>query len=311
MADVRSMLRAERASRHITHPNASYTRDGKLLCNLCETLVKSEAAWQAHLHSTGHTLRLGRAQEAAATRLNDTTSKKRKASTLENSPVAERKRTKPVDSQLSWTDRERSEEAELKDTDIEPQNDDNTSEPAAAGHVASANGQQLVLPTHQLPQPDNSAPAPADINDDEIAAFERDLAAMEAVHNRAPATALDVQATISAAPVRAEDVAAQAREEQSAQRGKRDAEIEEEREEAARLLQEEFDEMASLEERVRKLRDKREALRKESTEASNRTEVTAALSAELPADGEAVIEEEEDDEDEDDDYDDWAFGRPS
>ncbi|EMC99759.1 hypothetical protein BAUCODRAFT_30165 [Baudoinia panamericana UAMH 10762] len=66
MADVRSMLRAERVSRRITHPNASYTGDGKLLCNLCETLVKSEASWQSHLHSTGHALRASRQRDVAA-----------------------------------------------------------------------------------------------------------------------------------------------------------------------------------------------------------------------------------------------------
>ena len=89
MADARALLRAERASRRITHPHASYTDAGKLLCNLCEAPVKSEAHWQSHLHSGQHNLRSQRRQDAAESR---GAGKKRKAE-MNESP--ERKRAKP------------------------------------------------------------------------------------------------------------------------------------------------------------------------------------------------------------------------
>ncbi|KAJ9619870.1 hypothetical protein H2203_008143 [Taxawa tesnikishii (nom. ined.)] len=118
----------------------------------------------------------------------------------------------------------------------------------------------------------------------------------------------------------AEEIAAQAREEQSTQRGRRDAEIEAEREDAANALAEELEEMENLEERVRKLREKREALRR----GSQSGEVGVALldagvrSGAPGAQQMEVIEEdakeengddddEEEDED-DDDFDEWKFG---
>ena len=117
---------------------------------------------------------------------------------------------------------------------------------------------------------------------------------------------MNADATISAAPMTAEELAAQAREEQSAQRGRRDVEIEAEKEDAARLLEDEFEEMEGLEERVRRLREKREALRKGSNAASERAEVGAGITANGDVNGHAVVEADE--EDEEDDFDEWAFG---
>jgi len=282
MADVRSMLRAERASRRITHPNASYTSDGKLLCNLCETMVKSEAAWQGHLHSTGHTLRLSRAQEAAAARRTDVSSKKRKAATLESPEADERKRAKPGEGEAEVHDVSGGEALPLDDVAKE----------APAG--PKANGSS----TRASPGVGPSVP----VDESELAAFERDLASLEA--SDIPTTALNADATISAAPMTAKELAKQAREEQSAQRGKRDVEIEAEREDAARLLEDEFEEMEGLEERVRKLRERREALRKGSNAASERADAVIA-GAEALGDGETV--EDGDDEEVDDDFDEWGF----
>ncbi|TKA82216.1 hypothetical protein B0A55_07511 [Friedmanniomyces simplex] len=95
-------------------------------------------------------------------------------------------------------------------------------------------------------------------DDNELAAFERELAELEE-KNRV--TALNAEATISAAPMTAEEIAAHAREEQSAQRGKRDVEIEAERDESASAMADEFDEMDYSEARLRRLRERREALR--------------------------------------------------
>ncbi|KAK5674075.1 hypothetical protein LTS10_013170 [Elasticomyces elasticus] len=95
-------------------------------------------------------------------------------------------------------------------------------------------------------------------DNDELAAFERELAELE---ERNRVAAFNAEATISAAPMTADEIAAQAREEQSAQRGGRDVEIEDERDEAASALAGEFDEMDGLEARLKRLRERREALR--------------------------------------------------
>ncbi|KAI7199578.1 hypothetical protein KC316_g5915 [Hortaea werneckii] len=300
MADVRSMLRAERASRRITHPNASYTSDGRLLCNLCEMMIKSEAAWQGHLHSTGHTLRLDRPREAAAARNVESAGRKRKAETLDSPSPDDKKRARSAGEEATNTDRQAVEEGRDEDRDI--------AAPATA-HVNEAR------PT-EVPPNGGAPPATDDAVDEaELAAFERELAAMEQPSDAAAAIKAD--ATISAAPLTAEELAAQAREEQSAQRGRRDAELEDEREDAALALQEEFEEMDGLEQRLRKLREKREALRKGSTGSGKRAEVDGALKdgpkggggSEAVADGGGDENDDEtDDDDDEEDFDDWNFG---
>ena len=103
--DPRALLRAARKERRVTHPHASYTSTGNLLCNLCECPIKSEASWSAHLHSTGHTLRLSREQDAAIARKADASNgKKRKAggpADGEGSDGEERKRMKGPDAPTS------------------------------------------------------------------------------------------------------------------------------------------------------------------------------------------------------------------
>ncbi|EFY85967.1 hypothetical protein J3458_000234 [Metarhizium acridum] len=54
MADVRSLLRQQKASRRIDHPYAAYSAAGKLLCTLCREQVKAESLWDGHLLSQGH-----------------------------------------------------------------------------------------------------------------------------------------------------------------------------------------------------------------------------------------------------------------
>jgi beta-lactamase class A len=100
-------------------------------------------------------------------------------------------------------------------------------------------------------------------------------------------------ATIVAAPMSAAELAAQAREDMSAQRGRRDAEIEAEKEDAARQLEDEFEELESWEERARKLREKREALRK--TRDLSAPPVEAVVVTQPP--------QNESDEDSEEDYD--------
>jgi zinc finger protein 830 len=283
--DPRALLRAARKERRVTHPHASYTSTGNLLCNLCEVPIKSQAAWGAHLHSTGHTLRLSREQDAAIARKAETgNGKKRKAGSPEDgeeSDGEDRKRVKPSDAKAA----------------------------APVQHVA-AESVPAAAPV----------PAPTTANDEqaEMDALEADLAALE---RESRANAAVVSNTISAPAQSAEDIAAQAREEQSAQRGRRDVELEEEKEEAARALEDEFAEMQTLENRVKKLREKRELLRAGKLEqAIEGAKVVAGEDGGGGANGtvdlvkteeKSIVNGKQDDEDEDDDdeeFDDWTFG---
>jgi zinc finger protein 830 len=283
--DPRALLRAARKERRVTHPHASYASTGNLLCNLCEVPIKSQAAWGAHLHSTGHTLRLSREQDAAIARKVETgNGKKRKAGSSEDgkeSDGEDRKRVKASDVKI-------------------------------AAPVQQVAAESVIAPA--------LVPAPTSANDEqaEMDALEADLAALE---RESRANAAVVSNTISAPAQTAEDIAAQAREEQSAQRGRRDIELEEEKEEAARALEEEFAEMQTLENRVKKLREKRELLRAGKLEqAIEGAKVVAGEDGGGGANGavdviqteeKSVVNGEQDDENEDDDdeeFDDWTFG---
>lgn len=143
------------------------------------------------------------------------------------------------------------------------------------------------------------------IDEDEWAAFEREVA--EPTYNAPPITITD--ATIEAAPVTAADLEQQAKEERMRSR---EETLEGEKEDAARHLEEEFDEMEELEARLRRLKDKREALRKQAEaapvpmETGSRETVAVAGTA-----GVAQNEDNDDDEDDDDDddeWDNWRFG---
>jgi len=153
----------------------------------------------------------------------------------------------------------------------------------------------------------------------EMDALEADLAALE---RETRANDAVVSNTIAAPAQTAEDIAAQAREEQSAQRSRRDIELEEEKEEAARALEEEFAEMQTLENRVKKLREKREMLRAGKMDQA----IGGARTAVVGADGRGSVNQivhpiqaeqepetngevdDEDDDDDDEEFDDWTFG---
>lgn len=115
-------------------------------------------------------------------------------------------------------------------------------------------------------------------------------------------------AIIEAAPMTAAEIAAQAREEQSAQRAKQDEDLEGEHEDAERALQDEFEEMDGLEDRVRRLREKREALRIKPVPASA-VDQESMLPTPQPEEEDSMSDDDEDDDDEED-WDDWRF-RPA
>ncbi|OQO03834.1 hypothetical protein B0A48_10475 [Cryoendolithus antarcticus] len=292
--DARALLRAARKERRITHPHASYTSSGNLLCNLCEVPVKSEAAWGGHLHSTGHTLRLSRAQDAArrTTEVGIGNARKRKA----GSPPIE-------------------EEAEEGSKRV--RFEDDASAAAASQEAALSMG-------------DAKAPLPPSVAEESNPTDEAELALLNAELSALDQASRYSAATISAPALSAEELAAQAREEISAQRGKRDVEIADEREEAEGRLQEEFAEMEELEGRVRRLRERREGLRKVGVAGEGRGVVQAAggevegggaegqhesemamrgeTTSTSHAGGNSEAVQGDEDDDDDDDFDEWAFG---
>ena len=270
MADVRSLLRSERAQRRIIHPQASYSATGTLECNVCHIPLKSDVEiWDKHLKSTQHAmrqerLRLSTSQRPKSTNIPDRAgeagtrevsagTKKRKA---DDGDGDSRKRTRPVvDVPVGF----------LEDA-IEPNhpNDPPVTEEQKQGD-GRADG---ATPSLTSPEPITGSitqPPAAPIDEDEWAAFERDVAT-PSPDPSAP-SALTAAATISAAPMTAAELAAQSREQASLQgKERREAEVEWEKEDAARAFEEEFDEMEGLEERVRRLREKREELRLRRTE---------------------------------------------
>ncbi|KAF7191245.1 hypothetical protein HII31_07268 [Pseudocercospora fuligena] len=182
-------------------------------------MADTENAWNSHLHTTQHTLRLSRAQDAAAAREANGASKKRKASTIDSPSPEDRKKQKP--------------------TSFKPGFDHDEQDP-----------KQEVLPAEEQPKQQESEQTGGKEEDEadaaELDALDKELAELEASTRQDGASY--AQATISAPAMTAEEIAAQAREEQSAQRGKRDAELEAEKEDAARLMEDEFEEMEGLEE---------------------------------------------------------------
>ncbi|KAJ5959415.1 uncharacterized protein N7479_006565 [Penicillium vulpinum] len=147
-------------------------------------------------------------------------------------------------------------------------------------------------PTTQPPQ-DPSTP----IDEEAWAAFEREVAA-QSDEPHAP-VAVTAEATISAAPVTAAELAAQQERSKASSARTRETEMEGEREDAARLLEEEFDEMDQLEERVRRLKEKREELRKARAEGQTQDEPMVS--------GAVEQDESESEDDDDEDWDDWRF----
>ena len=308
MADVRSLLRNERAQRRINHPQALYSATGTLECSVCHIPLKSDVEiWDKHIKTTQHAmrqerLRLSTSQRPKSTNLPDgageassrevsTGSKKRKADDEDDDS---RKRTRPVIDVPG----------NFFDETIEPNKP--SSQPVIGGQNkivkredVRANGAAASLASPKPVTDSTVQPSTAPIDEDEWAAFERDVATPPP--DPSAPSALTAAATISAAPMTTAELAAQSREQASMQgREKREAEVEEEKEDAARALEEEFDEMEGLEERVRRLREKREELRlRRAKEIEERLQVERKKGMEgKRADGVEEDQESEDDEDE-------------
>lgn len=138
------------------------------------------------------------------------------------------------------------------------------------------------------------------IDEDEWAAFEREVATPPLT-----TSVFTSEATINAAPLSAAEIAVQEREEANVQKKERmEAFVEGEREDAARRLEDEFEEMAGLEEKVRRLKEQREQLRKEI----KRGDEDARMMSEEGND--ADVDDGDDSANEDEDDDEWdGWGR--
>ncbi|KAL9068072.1 MAG: hypothetical protein Q9161_006425 [Pseudevernia consocians] len=310
MADVRSLLRNERAQRRINHPQASYSSTGTLECSVCHIPLKSDVEiWGNHLKSTQHAmrqerLRLSTSQRPKSTNLPERAgetssrevsagSKKRKA---DDGDDDSRKRTRPVVDVPGGFFDEVIEAKERGDAVAKP----------LEGFVRATGATPNLALVNPLTNP-TIQPLVAPIDEDEWAAFERDVATPPP--DPAAPSALTAAATISAAPMTAAELAAQSREQATMQgRERRDAEVEGEKEDAARALEVEFDEMEGLEERVRRLREKREKLRLPRT---NEAEEGLINNGENGVEGRHAgeVEDDEESEDEDDDNEWGAWGR--
>jgi zinc finger protein 830 len=159
--------------------------------------------------------------------------------------------------------------------------------------------QEPIVPAAARREPADESAARHSVDEAEWAAFEAEVV------NAAPA--YDRDAVISAAPMTAADAAARSEEEdRERRRAAADMAMEGEREDATRALEDEFDEMEELETRVRKLKERREALR---TQPGAEAPVKATEAAQIPdpptEDGPGGSDE--DDDDEEDDWDGFRF----
>ncbi|KAJ5626982.1 hypothetical protein N7528_004409 [Penicillium herquei] len=256
MADVRSLLRNELASRKGTSPNTTGNRVTKK-----RKVDNNDAAMRKKLRSAS----LESVQAASDVAAEGSLSADGTVASEALAPV---------------------EEDQVAEPDL----------PLDEDHADSTTAPEQLQPTQETTLP--SQEASATVDEDEWAAFEREVAAPSRLPD--PPAAVTTSATISAAPVSAEDIAAQQKPDNATTARTREAELEGEREDAARFMEEEFDEMEQLEERVRRLKHMREELRQK--QACDEVQDRAMASEE-----QGGAESDSEEEDEDEDWDDWRF----
>lgn len=321
MADVRSLLRNERNARRISHPHATYSTTGTLVCLVCHIQLKSESLWKGHLKSAQHAMRLQQIRDgnlvrppgAEAPELQlqnedeeDEATGPESANTLDSQAngvsVAKSNKRKADNNEEQARKRSRAEGLPESFFDAGVLDDSETTA-FQTKRTPPIPGQEVQLPSRPATplkaQDPTLAPKLPTVDEDEWAAFEADIAATEALTVE--------EAVISAPAMSAAELAAKSREEEIAKRKElQEAELEGDKEDAARKLEDEFEEMEALEERIRKLKEKREALRLKDT--GGITTVSTVPSAARPPESDTAgvngdMEEEDDDEDDDDDWD--------
>lgn len=320
MASVRAVLRNERTNRRIAQPHLTYSTTGTLICQICHTQIKTEALWKKHLESASHitNLQVKRDAASAAPALVEATSKsngskKRKADD-DGSDDDTRKRTRAQDASDSIEKgRQGATLAESAQDSVQSPNDrkrrpstgieESQTQPSVDDHEPKPHGGPSNSPVQRPSKTDDP------VDEDEWAAFQREVASPP------PETsAFTAAADISAAPMTAAELAAQTREQASRQAKERmEADLEGEKEDAARQMEEELDEMAELEDRVKRLREKRELLRAQRD--GGKAEGGFAREEKVPPDeisknGSAEVGEENYDDSDDEEDDEWGvWGR--
>ncbi|KAI1003700.1 hypothetical protein K3495_g4508 [Podosphaera aphanis] len=287
MPDIRTLLKKEQLARRISHQYASYSSTGTLLCTACHLQIKDESLWDRHLQSVGHMLHANKSEEISRETTPVTKAspeiyvneKKRKASCEDdNSNDNEiRKRSKPV----NGVHLESSSNSKIESPKFNSLNETSIpSRPATPMKLAS------------------SVPA---VDEDEWAAFEADIAAAE-IFNPLSET------NISAPAMSAEDIKKKSVEEEYVYKKERqEAEIEGDKEDAARKMEEELENMENLEARLKRLQAKREELRqKQSFQRLSELPTPGMIVSPISMNEKEQDEDEDEDEDEDfDDFDEW------
>lgn len=287
MADVRALLAAEKQARRIQHPHLTYTHSGALLCNVCDLNVKSEQLWPGHLKSLNHRKNVQKTSEQAP--ISKAVKRKRAGDEVQD----ESSRDFEVDSRK----KPKSSAESTPTLPLPP--DERSPDPLNQGVAVVSNEPE---PSRMSHSPAASDPAPLSVikqpNDDqledELAAFERDIA---------PLAQPDyASATITAAPVSATELQVQQKQ-NPVQR--REDEAEAEKEDETNRMMEEFEVMEEMEDRVKKLRARREALRGSNDQRQGSMVENVALPPlETPSALPPEIQPLEDSDNEDDE-DDW------
>ncbi|APA08455.1 hypothetical protein SS1G_02142 [Sclerotinia sclerotiorum 1980 UF-70] len=292
MADVRSLLKNERAARRIQHKHAGYSTAGALMCLVCHLQMKSESLWEGHLRSPGHVMRLSK-QEADRER-------NARADTNGSEEINRKRKADDEDEDIDYGSMKKRSKATTTAMEgfFVPATE--TSKERSESPSKSAIPHDMQIPSRPAtPAKPIKSPPPvkqATVDEDEWAAFEADIAAADV-----PAE-IGSEAIISAPAMTTAEVEARSAEEDKKHRKEKlEAELEGDKEDAERKLQEEFEEMESLEQRVKRLREKREALRSKEREAGATESMIA--SSETPEAKDAL--EDDDEEEDDDDEDDW------
>ncbi|KAK0744411.1 hypothetical protein B0T21DRAFT_357778 [Apiosordaria backusii] len=360
MADVRALLRQQRAARRIEHPHASYSDSGKLSCAACHEPIKAETLWEGHLRSAGHRQRVQvlsntannsngpsyagfvDQNSAAATPSNN----KRKHSDSDDEmgdtfdeDAARRKKSRP--DMVSTSDENQRAAVErgkpltppltrrtsgTPTFGVEMQMPSRPATPVAireerernssgsAGtpmsitpKPASQNRSPLIPDEPEQKQPPKKS-ALAPVADDLWAEFEADL--LQEKKKPAAIAALENSDAVISTPVMtsAEIAAKSEGEEKQKRRALADIQLEDEKEEATRALETEFEVMEELEARARKLRERREALRVQGGGTTVAPVANAGKGPALGKENATVQDDEEDDDDEDeDDWDGFRF----
>ncbi|RDA86929.1 hypothetical protein CP532_1858 [Ophiocordyceps camponoti-leonardi (nom. inval.)] len=346
MADARSLLRQQRAARRVQHPYAAYTDGGKLLCTLCRLQVKAESLWEKHLLSQGHRDSLPRREGDSTTTTITTPTPTTTTTTTTTTTILAQKR--PLD---EADDGDEGQESRVEEDTLRRKRSKleaaspvesvknggeqiSLASPSLMRRTSTtpSQGVELQIPSRpatpsRRDTPSSSAsgiapPPPSrrragsnltptttttalKVDESEWAAFEADIAVESAPY--------DEDAVISAPAMTAEESAAAAKAlHEQTDKLKVDIDLEEEREEAARAMEDEFQDMQELEERVKRLKDRREALRKRSDSHGQDHTARGKPPSEHGRgkennDAGAVngVDEEEEDDDDDDEDDDW------